>query len=144
MAADASSRPDERARAGAHRHRRFSGRGVRHPGRGCTPHGVPHGGTIGEHRRWWNGWQAMPKDTPNPILVGYDTRTGDLGPVRFALSAARFTGAPLVVGSVHADHGHAHLEHGLQEAGGGLPDGLAQELDDGVTVDYRMIAGASA
>jgi nucleotide-binding universal stress UspA family protein len=37
-----------------------------------------------------------------PILAGFDPRLDDHGPVRFGLTAARFTGAPLVVASVEA------------------------------------------
>ena len=39
---------------------------------------------------------------PKPILVGFDPRTADRAPVDFGLAAARFTGAPLVVGCVSA------------------------------------------
>ena len=39
---------------------------------------------------------------PKPILVGFDPRTADRAPVDFGLAAARFTGAPLVVGCVCA------------------------------------------
>jgi nucleotide-binding universal stress UspA family protein len=37
-----------------------------------------------------------------PILVGYDPRARDRAPVEFGVAASRFTGAPLVVASVHA------------------------------------------
>jgi nucleotide-binding universal stress UspA family protein len=37
-----------------------------------------------------------------PILVGYDPRTLDPAPVRFGAAAARFTGARLIIASVHA------------------------------------------
>jgi hypothetical protein len=35
-----------------------------------------------------------------PILVGYEPKTRDRAPVRFAVAAARFTGAPLIVACV--------------------------------------------
>jgi hypothetical protein len=37
-----------------------------------------------------------------PILVGYDPATLDPAPVRFGAAAARFTGARLIIASVHA------------------------------------------
>jgi nucleotide-binding universal stress UspA family protein len=37
-----------------------------------------------------------------PILAGYDPRLEDHAPVRFGMTAARFTGAPLIVASVEA------------------------------------------
>ena len=37
-----------------------------------------------------------------PIIVGYDPQTSDRAPVNFAVAAARFTGAPLVIASVCA------------------------------------------
>ena len=37
-----------------------------------------------------------------PIIVGYDPATSDRAPVNFAVAAARFTGAPLMVASVGA------------------------------------------
>src|SRR4051812_8041911 len=82
---------------------------------------------------------------PDPILVGYDAHRADAAPVRFAAAAARFTGAPLVVASIHADHGHGHLEHGLTEDADGPPAELREQLAaDGTTVEYRALAGASA
>jgi nucleotide-binding universal stress UspA family protein len=36
----------------------------------------------------------------SPILVGYDPKSADTAPVDFAVAAARFTGAPLVVAAV--------------------------------------------
>ena len=40
-----------------------------------------------------------------PILVGYDPITADRTPVNFAVAAARFTGAPLMILSVSARDG---------------------------------------
>jgi nucleotide-binding universal stress UspA family protein len=37
-----------------------------------------------------------------PVLVAFDPSTGDPAPVRFGIAAARFSGAPLVVVSVHS------------------------------------------
>ena len=45
-----------------------------------------------------------------PIIVGYDPQTSDRAPVDFAVAAARFTGASLVVASVCA--GPAACRHG--------------------------------
>ena len=38
----------------------------------------------------------------NPILVGYDPGRRDRAPVDFGIAAASFTGAPLIIASVHA------------------------------------------
>ncbi len=40
-----------------------------------------------------------------PIIVGYDPKSSDRSPVAFALRAARFTGARLVVASVGSGAG---------------------------------------
>jgi nucleotide-binding universal stress UspA family protein len=55
-----------------------------------------------------------------PILVGYDPRSADRAPVQFGIAAARFTGAPLIIGSAYADsvvigqmgHGRMHEDLG--------------------------------
>jgi nucleotide-binding universal stress UspA family protein len=41
---------------------------------------------------------------PQPILVGHDPRHPEHAPVDFGVAAARLTGAPLIVISVHAGH----------------------------------------
>jgi nucleotide-binding universal stress UspA family protein len=80
-----------------------------------------------------------------PILVGFDAQCEDATPLRFALSAARYTGAPLVVAAVHADDPHPHLEAGLPDDAGG-PLGLLREdmATDGIEVEYQALPGASA
>src|SRR4051812_49785547 len=81
----------------------------------------------------------------SPILVGYDAHRADPTPVRFAAAAARFTGAPLVVATIHADHGHGHLEDGLPSGAAGPPGELREELEaDGTPVEYQALAGGSA
>ncbi|HKP88414.1 MAG TPA: universal stress protein [Thermoleophilaceae bacterium] len=40
----------------------------------------------------------------NPILVGYDPRTADRGPVSFGVAVARLTRVPLLVAAVEAHH----------------------------------------
>jgi len=40
-----------------------------------------------------------------PIIVGYDPMTSDRAPVNFAVAAARFTGAPLIIASACAGPG---------------------------------------
>ncbi len=37
-----------------------------------------------------------------PIVVGFDAAIDDRAPVEFGIAAAEFTGAPLIVGTVHA------------------------------------------
>ena len=86
---------------------------------------------------------------PKPILVGVDPGGDDAAPLHFAIAAARFTGAPLVVGAVHADPAALErLEHGHLEAG--LPDaGAAADVLDGglapadVEVEVRALPGTS-
>jgi len=85
-----------------------------------------------------------------PILVGYDPDTVDPGPVQFAVAAARFTGARLVVGSVHADQdavdlmGHGHVEAGLSEDVSEPLDALRGALStEGVDVEFRALPGTS-
>jgi nucleotide-binding universal stress UspA family protein len=38
-----------------------------------------------------------------PILVGYDPESADRAPVQFGMAAARFTGAPLIIGSAFSE-----------------------------------------
>jgi nucleotide-binding universal stress UspA family protein len=67
----------------------------------------------------------------NPILVGYDVERGDRAPLEFALAAADFTGAPLIVATVHGP---------AQSL-----DSVAYELRrEGIDVDFRPLVGSSA
>jgi nucleotide-binding universal stress UspA family protein len=73
-----------------------------------------------------------------PIIVGYDPKSSDRSPVAFALRAARFTGAPLVVACVGSD------EEQTGDAAGALEE-LQREVDaEGVEVEHAELAGASA
>jgi nucleotide-binding universal stress UspA family protein len=78
-----------------------------------------------------------------PIVAGYCPQTADRGPITFAAAAARFTGAPLVVTSIHS--GGAVVDH---LAGGELADRpatetqqllerLEAELGDGIDLHVR-------
>ena len=72
-----------------------------------------------------------------PIIVGYDPKSSDRSPVAFALRAARFTGAPLVIASVgsHPDAHEAHVEDDLIQAAGGALEELQRDLDaEGVAI----------
>ena len=87
---------------------------------------------------------------PSPILVGYDPRTADRAPVRFGAVAARFTGAPLIVGSVFADSlAVGQMAHGQmdEELAGDATQALLhveRELRaDGVRAECRPLAGHS-
>src|SRR4051794_3853941 len=85
-----------------------------------------------------------------PILVGYDPTETDASAVAFGLVAARFTGAPLIVGSVHADHDR--IGHGHHGADADLPEdamealaSLRDELTAGdVKADVRALKHLSA
>ena len=86
-----------------------------------------------------------------PILVGYDTGRGDRAPLEFGLTAAGFTGAPLIIAAVHssvagvgaADAGV--VEDQLEHDAGEPLDHLADELrQQGVNVECRSLAGTSA
>jgi nucleotide-binding universal stress UspA family protein len=86
----------------------------------------------------------------SPILVGFDPDSADRVPVQFAIAAARFTGAPLVVGAVHADaaavseltHGHVESDLLLDPA---APLGhLRIELErEGIQFEVRPLPGSS-
>ena len=85
-----------------------------------------------------------------PIIVGYDPQTFDRAPVNFAVAAARFTGAPLVIASVCAGSavrdGSAagRLEDLAADASGAL-DEVERELDaEGIAVEFRQIDNTSA
>jgi nucleotide-binding universal stress UspA family protein len=87
---------------------------------------------------------------PKPILVGYDPRSADRAPIRFGVAAARFIGAPLVVGSVVADSGGGRMGHGEMEDevpgdAASSPEDVRRELAaEGVRAECRAIEGASA
>ena len=84
---------------------------------------------------------------PKPIIVGYDPRSADRSPVAFALRAARFTGAPLVVASVGSDAAahDARVEEDLIDAAGGALEELQRDLDaEGVTLETVELESTSA
>jgi nucleotide-binding universal stress UspA family protein len=84
-------------------------------------------------------------------LVGYDPSSPDHAPVEFGTAAARFTGAPLIVASVHgspaalgAAAGEIAEEQLLNDAAEPL-DHLRRRLRaDGVTAECRALPGTSA
>jgi nucleotide-binding universal stress UspA family protein len=87
---------------------------------------------------------------PAPILVGFDPDRADRAPVQFAIAAARFTGAPLVVGAVHADAAavgelvHGHLESDLLLDPSAPLDHIRRELaGEGVEFEVKALAGSS-
>src|SRR5437868_5372072 len=76
-----------------------------------------------------------------PILVGHDPAGADRGPVAFGVAAARFTGAPLIIASAHADHaaiGRAHhsADAGLAHEASEPLERLRGELGDDVVADW--------
>jgi nucleotide-binding universal stress UspA family protein len=81
-----------------------------------------------------------------PILAGYDPKTADRSPVEFGAAASRFTGAPLIVGSVHAEAAAAGQAE--EELAGDPGDALAQLraalADEGFSADTRPLPGSSA
>lgn len=86
-----------------------------------------------------------------PIIVGYDPQTFDRAPVNFAVAAARFTGAPLVIASVCAGSavrdGSAagRLDEDLAPDASGALDEVDRELDaEGIAVEFRQIDNTSA
>ena len=86
---------------------------------------------------------------PKPILVGFDPRTADRAPVDFGLAAARFTGAPLVVGCVSAgkigERPAGQVEEDLAEEAAAALEQLQRELEtDEAAVTYRELQGTSA
>jgi nucleotide-binding universal stress UspA family protein len=88
---------------------------------------------------------------PKPILVGYDPSSPDHAPVEFGTAAARFTGAPLIVASVHGSSS-ALGAGGSQLVEEQLADDAAEPLDHlrrrlsakGVTAECRALLGTSA
>ena len=81
-----------------------------------------------------------------PIIVGYDPNSSDRAPVEFALRAARFTGAPLVVATVGShEGGGAHVESDLMPAAADALAELRRNLDaEGVAVESVELKNASA
>ena len=88
---------------------------------------------------------------PKPILVGYDPSSPDHAPVEFGTAAARFTGAPLIVASVHASPsalgaaaGELAEEQLLADAAEPL-DHLSRRLNaEGIKAECRALPGTSA
>jgi nucleotide-binding universal stress UspA family protein len=79
-----------------------------------------------------------------PIIVGYDPQTSDRAPVEFAVAAARFTGAPLVVISVCAGDA-ARTDEDLAADASQALGAVADELEaDGIAIDYREVEHTSA
>ena len=73
-----------------------------------------------------------------PIIVGYDPKSSDRSPVAFALRAARFTGAPLIVASAGSD------EELAGDAAGALEE-LRRDVDaEGVAVESVELSSSSA
>lgn len=86
---------------------------------------------------------------PQPILVGYDAHKQDRAPVNFGVAAARFTGAPLIVVSVHTGTAGLGAAAGAaveeeRESEGSLEHLRAELGAEGVDVEVRSIAGTSA
>jgi nucleotide-binding universal stress UspA family protein len=88
---------------------------------------------------------------PKPILVGYDPASSDRAPVQFGVAAARFTGAPLIIGAVYgsaeaaAELGHEIVDEDLETDTGESLDHLGRELrSEGVRVETRALQGTSA
>lgn len=83
------------------------------------------------------------------ILVGYDPSARDRAPVSFGVAAARFTGAPLVIASVHGARGD---RLGAQQLGEDLVADATETLEElkgelraqGVEVECRDLEGTSA
>src|SRR5206468_619407 len=84
------------------------------------------------------------------ILVGHDPKSAHLAPVAFGVAAARFTGAPLVIGAAHADHaaigaGHHSADTGLAEDATEQLEHIRRDLEAGdVNADCRPLPGMSA
>jgi nucleotide-binding universal stress UspA family protein len=84
-----------------------------------------------------------------PILVGYDPSAGDRAPVEFGVAAAAFTGAPLIIGAVHASPaalgtaGEGLVEEQLAREPSGALEQLEGELG-GVGAEVRALPGTSA
>jgi nucleotide-binding universal stress UspA family protein len=68
-----------------------------------------------------------------PVLVGYDPRMEDHAPVRFAMVAARFTGARLIVAAVESGARMIALSAGEEQ-----PYAVGMHLDDELVGDCRQ------
>jgi nucleotide-binding universal stress UspA family protein len=86
-----------------------------------------------------------------PILVGYDPGSSDRAPVQFGVAAARFTGAPLIIGSVHSGaeaagkFGHELVDEDLETETGESLEHLERELrSEGIRVETHGLQGTSA
>ena len=93
-----------------------------------------------------------------PILVGYDPRTAERGPVNFGVAAARLTGAPLLIACGHVGprplavsagqplaYAIALAEETLVSDCSNQLRQLKEELDgEGVSADYLKLPGDSA
>lgn len=93
-----------------------------------------------------------------PILAAYDPQHSDHAPIRFAVAAARFTGARLVIASVHvgvralAVSAGQTLPYALAEADDNLVPDASNELreirarleSEGVCTDALLLPGDSA
>jgi nucleotide-binding universal stress UspA family protein len=84
-----------------------------------------------------------------PILAAFDPKSKDPGPARFALAAARFSGAPVVVLSVCATPVSVAYpmppEEDLLPYAQQAQEALEAELETGgVAVEYRAVHGPSA
>lgn len=78
-----------------------------------------------------------------PILVGFDPRRGDRAPVEFAVAAARFTGARLIVVSVESGGRDADADL-LVDASDVLGQ-VAQDVGaDGIEAEFRKVKSSSA
>jgi nucleotide-binding universal stress UspA family protein len=85
----------------------------------------------------------------NPVLVGYEPIGRDRAPVEFGVAAARFTGAPLTIVSVHgirADRVAARQmgEELLGDAAEALAELEAEHHAQAVAAAYRDVEGTSA
>jgi nucleotide-binding universal stress UspA family protein len=86
-----------------------------------------------------------------PIIVGYDPQTSDRAPVAFAVAAARFTGAPLIVASACSGAaarrrgGASSLDEDLAPDASGALGEVERELEAGdIAVDYMQLENTSA
>jgi nucleotide-binding universal stress UspA family protein len=83
------------------------------------------------------------------IIVGYDPKTCDRAPVDFGVAASRFTGAPLMIASVHGVGDDRLGEHQMRED---LLADAAETLEElkgelhaqRISAEYRDLAGTSA
>jgi len=83
-----------------------------------------------------------------PIIVGYDPTTSDRAPVNFAVAAARFTGAPLIVASASAAGHRPEAGHQDEELVADASDALDRAREDlepeGIGVECRELPNTSA